>query len=93
MKILKRPDYLVFDTDNPDNWYTDFGINHRELTILHHTHYTRHICDWDFLSQYFSPDHFIFDNFSKSYYYPIPDGEQPTSGEQPEPGEGNTPTP
>ena len=66
MKILKRPNAVIYDTTNIDsriyNPFKGFG----NPIPLHQTHKTT---DHEFLSQIFPPEHPIFEDFSKSYYY------------------------
>ena len=69
MKILKRPENMVFDTDNPDKMEFNPTVK-APLTPLHHlTTQT----DWDFLLEHFKPvagkRHPIFNNFGNSYFY------------------------
>lgn len=71
MKILKRPDNIVFDTENTDQM--EFKpMAYRSLTPLHQTHVKS---DHEFLSEHFKPKnsnaHPIFTNFERSYYYVI----------------------
>lgn len=66
MKILKRPNAVIYDTTNIDsrnyNPYEGFG----NPKPLHHFHEKT---DYEFLSENFPLEHSIFDNFSQSYYY------------------------
>ena len=64
MKILKRPDNVIFDTDNPDS--TESRLNLEPSTPLHHMHDQS---DWDFLTDQFGTDHPVFQDFGRSYYY------------------------
>lgn len=71
MKILKRPDNIVFDTENPDKM--DFNpIPTHGLTPLHQT---IDKSEWDFLTQFFTEkkgfEHPIFRDFGQSYFYCI----------------------
>jgi len=69
MKILKKPENIIFDTDNPEK--IEINSDHVKSSIpLHHS---TSMTDWDFLSLYFkSKDenkHPIFMNFGESYFY------------------------
>lgn len=65
MKILKRPQNVIFDTDDP--FSKDSCIHSVEgLKPLHHTH---SLTDFEFLSLYFSCDHAVFTNFGTSYFF------------------------
>jgi hypothetical protein len=68
MKILKNPNAVIYDTTNVEsknfNPYKGFG----NTIPLHHTHEKT---DHEFLSEHFPPEHPIFNDFSKSYYYII----------------------
>lgn len=71
MKIIKRPDHIVFDTENPDNM--EFNpIPYRKLTALHQNTLKS---DHAFLKEHFTSKnnivHPIFINFSNSYYYVV----------------------
>ncbi|MFM9952381.1 MAG: hypothetical protein ACKV1O_30910 [Saprospiraceae bacterium] len=71
MKILKRPENIVFDTENPDKM--DFTpMPTHGLTPLHQTIVET---EWDFLTQFFAGiagyDHPIFKDFGQSYFYCI----------------------
>lgn len=71
MQILKRPDNVIFDTENPD--YMEFNPTPNALpTALHHLIAKS---EWDFLSEHFKPrqgiQHPIFRNFSNSHFYCI----------------------
>jgi len=71
MKILKRPENIVFDTENPDKM--DFApMPTQGLTPLHQT---IEQAEWDFLTQFFTGtagcDHPIFKDFGQSYFYSI----------------------
>jgi hypothetical protein len=66
MKILKSPNAVIYDTTNIDsrnfNPFKGFG----NPIPLHQTHEKT---DHEFLSEHFPPEHPIFNDFSKSYYY------------------------
>lgn len=69
MKILKRPENVIFDTENPDKM--EFNPTPKELpTPLHQILFKT---DWDFLSEHFKPKenipHPVFKDFEKSYFY------------------------
>lgn len=66
MKILKKPDNLVFDTNDPAS--VKSGSRQYLRTPLHHTHTQT---DWEFLTGCFGTDHPILMNFSRSFYYCI----------------------
>lgn len=73
MKILKRPENIVFDTENP--FKMDFnstpkgGIRPLHETIMQ--------AEWDFLTQFFKGragfKHPIFRDFGNSYFYQVKD--------------------
>jgi len=69
MKILKRPENIVFDTENPDKM--KFSTNEKGLPTP--LHYITTKSDFDFLSEYFKAKdgikHPIFNNFGNSYFY------------------------
>ena len=68
MKILKRPENLIFDTENPDKIEISKLLSAKELSALHHvTDQT----DWEFLSEYFRPESQIFNDFGNSYFYKL----------------------
>lgn len=72
MKILKKPENLIFDTENPEK--TEFNLEPISIPIpLHHS---TDKTDWDFLSQYFKQndgiEHPIFNNFGESYFFAYP---------------------
>jgi hypothetical protein len=69
MKILKRPENVIFDTENPDKMefkpipkYLPAPLS--EITLK---------TDWEFLSVYFKQkegiEHPIFNSFGSSYFY------------------------
>lgn len=69
MKILKKPDFIIFDTEKPDQMKfsrTPLGLPQPLNAITMKT-------DFDFLSEHFRPKdhtvHPIFKNFESSYYY------------------------
>ena len=69
MKILKKPDFIIFDTEKPDQMKfsrTPLGLPQPLNAITMKT-------DHDFLSENFRPKgeivHPIFKNFGSSYYY------------------------
>lgn len=68
MKILKRPNGIIFDNLNLEkkeyNPYSGFG----NPIPLHHFHEKT---DFEFLSDHFPKDHSIFNNFGNSYFYII----------------------
>jgi len=69
MRILKRPENLIFDTEDPDKM--EFSSAFETLpTPLHHVTTKT---DWDFLSEHFKPkdkmQHPIFYDFGNSYFY------------------------
>ncbi len=71
MQILKRPDNVIFDTENPD--YMEFNPTPNALpTALHHLIAKS---EWDFLTEFFKPrqgiQHPIFRDFSNSHFYCI----------------------
>ncbi len=71
MRILKKPDHIIFDTDNPDRmiFQTKTEFPHTPL------HWINQSGDWDFLNQHFHPkdgvQHPIFSNFDRSFYFMI----------------------
>jgi len=69
MKILKKPDFILFDTENPDRMKfsrTPLGFPQPLNAITLKT-------DYEFLSEHFRPKgntlHPIFKDFGSSYYY------------------------
>lgn len=71
MKILKRPDNIVFDTENTDQM--EFNpLPYMHLTPLHQIHVES---DHEFLTKHFgrkkNSEHPIFTNFGNSYYYVV----------------------
>ena len=71
MKILKKPDYIIFDTENPNTMEFDPSIKN-SLKLLSATNLET---DWVFISENFKPIknvvHPIFLNFGSSYFYCI----------------------
>lgn len=74
MKIMKHPDKIVFDTDNPNEMKFAAAILMNDLTPLNHVVFET---DFDFLTKRFKPKygtiHPIMRNFGQSYYYQIKD--------------------
>ena len=69
MKILKKPDNIIFDTDKPDHMKFSripFGLPESLNAVTTKT-------DYDFLSEHFRPNgnivHPIFKDFGSSYYF------------------------
>lgn len=73
MKILKRPDNIIFDTENPDKMKFTRQVHPCPTPLFQKTTKTEH----DFLSDHFRPhqskEHPIFKDFGSSYYYFIAD--------------------
>ncbi len=69
MKILKKPDFIIFDTENPDK----MKFNRTPLGLPQPLNAITMKTDYDFLSEHFRPKgdvvHPIFKNFGSSYYY------------------------
>lgn len=69
MKILKLPDHVIFDTDNPDK----MEFKPSPIFIASSLHQVTSNTDWDFLSDHFKPvdgvGHPIFKDFGKSFFY------------------------
>jgi|WetSurMetagenome_2_1015567.scaffolds.fasta_scaffold2117590_1 hypothetical protein len=72
MKILKSNTKEVFDTENPDLIEKFNGQKPGILAALHQNH---ELTDYEFLQQYFPLNHSIFEGFSKSFYYIIPNNQ------------------
>ncbi len=70
MKILKKPDNIIFDTKNPN--FFEFNPVPKSLPIIRLNEVSLK-SDYDFLSENFSPRenilHPIFLNFGSSYFY------------------------
>ena len=66
MKILKKPENTIFDTENPEKIELNFDPAIKSHTPLHHS---TDKTDWDLLSEYIKTQHPIFDNFGESYFY------------------------
>ena len=69
MKILKRPDNIIFDTENPN--IMEFKPTFPNLLIpLSENILTN---DYEYLKEFFQPQnnvtHPIFSNFGSSYFY------------------------
>ncbi len=71
MKILKRPDNIIFDTENPDNMV----FNPAPKALPHPLGELIGKSEWDFLEEHFKGKehsmHPIFNRFGTSYYYCI----------------------
>lgn len=71
MKILKRPENVIFDTENPDK----MEFNPVPKSLPNPLHHLTTKTDWDFLSEHFKPKeeikHPIFNDFGNSYFYCI----------------------
>lgn len=72
MKILKRPDNIIFDTENPN--IMEFKPTDLKRAIpLSETSWK---FEYDILKEFFPSQnnitHPIFSNFGSSYYYEIP---------------------
>ncbi|MEQ8548719.1 MAG: hypothetical protein RIC03_12455 [Cyclobacteriaceae bacterium] len=78
MKILKRPENILFDTDNPTKM--EFSEINPLLTKTPQLHEVRTDpkTDYEFLSDHFKPildkEHPIFRDFGHSFFYVIEDG-------------------
>ena len=68
MKILKKPENIIYDTNIIDHTYRNPRENYGYPIPLHHTH---NMTDFEFLRQYFNENHKIFTNFSQSFYYKL----------------------
>lgn len=75
MKILKRPDGLIFDTENPNSIefnpvYQGLG---RQAPLYRTIDRLTHKSDWEYLRDYFHPHdgkpHYIFKDFESSFFY------------------------
>lgn len=69
MRILKKPENVIFDTENPEKVEINSEVIKNPIPLHHSTNVT----DWDFLSEHFkSKDeikHPIFNHFGESYFY------------------------
>lgn len=66
MKILKRPDNIIYDTESTENFELYKGKT-PELNQM--VYQNTDLMELDFLKQYFDEAHQIFENFGQSYYY------------------------
>lgn len=71
MKILKRPENVIYDTENPDKM--EFNSTRIDVDLTTPLHHLTTKTDWDFLSEFFKPQgriqHPIFNDFGNSFYY------------------------
>jgi restriction endonuclease S subunit len=73
MKILKKPDHIIFDTKNPSKM--EFRDSSKNAICSSHLHQVRtdNKTDHEYLSQYFHPidliPHPIFTNFGSSFFF------------------------
>lgn len=71
MRILKKPDHILFDTDSPDKMEFCTKAEFPRTPL----HWITQNNDWDFLHEHFKPkdghEHPIFRNFSQSFYFNI----------------------
>lgn len=72
MKILKRPENIIFDTEKPDNQEQAVDVNFTTLAPLHQMITGS---DWQFLNDHFKEKngvpHIALGYFSKSFYYVV----------------------
>lgn len=72
MKILKRPENLIFDTKKPDHQEEAANVDFTTLPPLHQMITGS---DWQFLNDHFKAKndipHIALGQFSKSFYYVV----------------------
>lgn len=72
MKILKRPENLIFDTKKPDRQEEAVNVDFTTLPPLHQMIIGS---DWQFLNDHFKEKngipHIALGQFSKSFYYVV----------------------
>ena len=68
MKIIKYQGKFgqIFDTDNIET-IVILKSEVEDIMPLHHMN--KPTTDYDYLKQYFPPNHNVFDDFGNSYYY------------------------